>query len=227
MDRTRVSLRSGVGPTPRLPAAPRALPCLRAHAPGPAVKPPQTGLRLHPLLHLRQTYLFGITCKGFFCRGNQTPQSGCLEWWPPASLPPEPGVRAPASDRTSFREQAASVAAETHTGAPLALCSESPPLGCLTCLVLFPAVQVLPLCSDRKITPHFPAVSISRSYFGTLARSGFIFPTLHFCLWLPLCWVFSGLLFLIPSSSVPSAFLSKSVVFHVLFLSLRSVIVSN
>lgn len=136
-------------------------------------------------------------------------------------------LRAPASDRTSFPEQAAFVAAETHAGAPLALCSESPPLGCFPCLVLFPAVQVLPLCSDRKIRPHLPAVSISGSYFGTLARSGFIFPTLHFCLWLPLCWVFSGLLFLIPSSSVPSAFLSKSVVFRFLFLSLRSVIVSN
>lgn len=121
-------------------------------------------------------------------------------------------LRAPASDRTSFPEQAAFVTAETHAGAPLALCSESPLLGGFTCLVLFPAVQVLPLCS------HLPAVSTSGSYFGTLARSGFIFPTLHFCLWLPLCWVFSGLLltscpqYRLPSS--PGQLSSISSFFH-------------
>lgn len=195
--------------------------------PGPTVKPnwaPFTSASLSRADYLSE--LLVPTRKSFFCRGNQTPQSGCLEWWAPAPLPPELGAEGSCLRSHLLPEQAAFVAAKTHGGAPFALCSESPPLGCFTCLVLFPAVQVLPLCSDRKIMPHLPAVSISGSYFGTLARSGFIFPTLRFCLWLLLCWVFSGL-FLIPSSSVPSAFLSKSVVFHFLFLSLRSVIVSN
>lgn len=196
--------------------------------PGPTVKPnwaPFTSASPSRADYLSE--LLVPTCRSFFCRGNQTPQSGCLEWWAPAPLPPEPGAEGSCLRSHLLPEQAAFVAAETHGGAPFALCSESPPLGCFTCLVLFPAVQVLPLCSDRKIMPHLPAVKYIWVLFWDISKIWIHFPHPPFFLWLPLCWVFSGLLFLIPSSSVPSAFLSKSVVFHFLFLSLRSVIVSN
>lgn len=121
--------------------------------PGPTVKPnwaPFTSASPSRADYLSE--LLVPTRKSFFCRGNQTPQSGCLEWWAPAPLPPELGAEGSCLRSHLLPEQLPLSRLKPMVGphlpfAPSHLLSVASPASCSSQLYRFsPSVLIGKLC---------------------------------------------------------------------------------